>query len=140
MIALALLAGCGCGSVEPRWIELDPVYLDGGPVSVDLSDTATFDVAFEDVSGPVSMVFEIAQPDLSVLVREVEGGIAYDYEAPSITLTAAALLDSRECVLHVCGSDKRAVLERALGAPPPRAPIARLLTMRAEGVRVYWCE
>ena len=55
-----------------------------------------------------------------------------------ITLTAAALLDSRHCVLHVCGADKREVLEQAMGGPPPRAPIARLLSSRAEGVALYW--
>ena len=57
-----------------------------------------------------------------------------------ITLTAAALLDSHRCVLHVTGADKREVLEQALGAPPPRPPVARVLSARADGVAVYWSD
>ena len=57
-----------------------------------------------------------------------------------ITLTAAALLDSHRCLLHVTGADKREVLERALGAPPPRPPIARVLGARPDGAVVYWSD
>lgn len=69
-----------------------------GTVSVDMADVATFDMAFEDVNGPVTMAFEIAQPDLSVTVREIDGGIAYDYEAPTLTLTATDVTEAGEPV------------------------------------------
>ena len=65
-----------------------------GTISVDLADTTTFDMAFEDVDGPVAMTFEIAQPDLSVVVREIEGGIAYDYDAPTLMITATEVTEA----------------------------------------------
>lgn len=55
-----------------------------------------------------------------------------------ITLTRAALLDSRARFLHVTGADKRDVLERALADEPRLAPIARVLDGAPDGVTIYW--
>ncbi len=56
-----------------------------------------------------------------------------------ISLTLPALLDAREIILHITGSEKKIVLEQALSAGPPEAmPVRFILRQQAAPVAVYW--
>jgi 6-phosphogluconolactonase len=56
-----------------------------------------------------------------------------------MTLTLPALLQSREIILHLVGSDKRAVYERALAkGPVAEMPIRAVLGQTAAPVTVFW--
>jgi len=68
MLALALLAGCGCGSDAPVWSALDPVYLGGEAVTIDLSAFASDDkgVSSFEVSYPDGVIAEVAGTELTI--------------------------------------------------------------------------
>ena len=52
-----------------------------------------------------------------------------------LTLTLAAVLGSREIILHITGEAKRAVLENALSQG---CPVAAVLDQRTTPVTVWW--
>lgn len=56
-----------------------------------------------------------------------------------MTLTLPALLQSRQIILHLAGSDKRAVYERALtNGPVVEMPIRAVLGQTTSPVTVFW--
>lgn len=57
---------------------------------------------------------------------------------PRITLTAAALLDSRQVVLAATGAAKRERIESVLADPDSRLPLAAILRQDRTPVRVLW--
>ena len=58
---------------------------------------------------------------------------------PRMSLTLAALVASRQVILHITGADKRQVLDRALGdGPEDELPIRGVLRHFARGVDLYW--
>jgi 6-phosphogluconolactonase len=57
---------------------------------------------------------------------------------PRLSLNRAALLDTGAVALHIEGTDKRAVLEAALGAEAP-PPVVEVLRGAAVPLTVWWC-
>ena len=58
---------------------------------------------------------------------------------PRMSLTLAALVASRQVILHITGADKRQVLDRALGdGPEDELPIRGVLRHFDRGVDLYW--
>jgi 6-phosphogluconolactonase len=58
---------------------------------------------------------------------------------PRMSLTLAALLNSKEIILHITGEEKKAVLEKALAdGPPEEMPIRCILRQQTVPVAVYW--
>ena len=56
-----------------------------------------------------------------------------------MTLTLPALLQAENIFLHITGSKKKQVLEKALAAgPPEEMPIRFILSEAASPVRIYW--
>ncbi len=56
-----------------------------------------------------------------------------------ITLTAPALFNSHEIIIHITGEEKRAVLEKAVQQGDPLAlPIAAFTCQKAVPISVYW--
>ena len=52
-----------------------------------------------------------------------------------ITLTLPAVLDSRQIILHLCGGDKRAILENAIQA---NYPVAAILQQNTTPATIWW--
>lgn len=65
MLALALLAGCGCGSGAPTWADLEPVYLGGEAITIDLAAYASDDREVVD--------FDVTYPD--GVIAELDGSV-----------------------------------------------------------------
>jgi len=57
---------------------------------------------------------------------------------PRITLTLAALLDTRLVLLLVSGEAKRALIDRVTADPTFAPPVAALLRQAKTPVRVIW--
>lgn len=58
---------------------------------------------------------------------------------PRVSLTLARLLRTRHLLLAITGSDKRAVIRRALqGADPAILPIAALLSAPGVAIEIHW--
>ncbi|MBV1776928.1 6-phosphogluconolactonase [Burkholderiaceae bacterium DAT-1] len=57
-----------------------------------------------------------------------------------ISLTLAAIIQARHVLLHINGDKKKSVLDKALSAPTPLAPIARVLTSARVGAHVYYAD
>jgi 6-phosphogluconolactonase len=56
-----------------------------------------------------------------------------------MTLTLPTLLRAEEIILHITGSEKKAVLDKALAAGPPEAmPIRFILNQEGVPVTAYW--
>ncbi|MCF6186211.1 MAG: 6-phosphogluconolactonase [Desulfobulbaceae bacterium] len=56
-----------------------------------------------------------------------------------MTLTLPAILDTRQIVLHITGSEKQDVLKKAMGeGPPEEMPIRFILRQQRTPVAVYW--
>ena len=56
-----------------------------------------------------------------------------------MTLTLPAILDSREIILHITGTDKKDVLDKAMqDGPTPEMPIRFVLRQQVTPVTVYW--
>lgn len=62
-------------------------------------------------------------------------------EEPRVTLTLAALIQTRAMYVHIEGPAKKTVLENALAgrAPFEHAPVARVLENAPVMPQVYWC-
>ena len=57
-----------------------------------------------------------------------------------MTLTLPTLLQSRQIILHLVGSEKRAVYEKALTeGPVAQMPIRAVLNQTISPVTVFWC-
>jgi len=52
-----------------------------------------------------------------------------------LTLTLAAVLDSREIIIHITGEDKRAVIEQAI---EQHYPVAAVLSQQVTPVTIWW--
>ena len=57
---------------------------------------------------------------------------------PRISLTVAALIQSRLIVLLISGEAKRAVVERALADSAHAPPVAAVLRQERSAVRILW--
>ncbi len=56
-----------------------------------------------------------------------------------MTLTLPTILDARELILHIVGSEKKEVLERALGEGPAEdMPIRFILRQQTTPLNIYW--
>ena len=55
-----------------------------------------------------------------------------------MTLTAAAILDSRNIVLHISGENKRQVYQQALTIESVEAMPVSLFLKESESIKVYW--
>lgn len=109
MLALALLIGCGCGSDAPTWSALEPVFLGGGAVSIDLGAYASDD---KEVVG-----FDVIYPD--GLIAEISGTV--------LTITPEDDFDGT-VVLELSaidGCDNVAITELEVSSSaPPTTPLA----------------
>jgi len=56
---------------------------------------------------------------------------------PRVTLTLAALVNTRALYLHIEGSEKRGVLDRVVAGAP--APVGTVLRQSSVQPQVYWC-
>ncbi len=59
-------------------------------------------------------------------------------QLPRISLTAAAMLDSRLIVIFATGAEKRTVIERVAAEPAYSPPVATLLRQTGTPVRAIW--
>ncbi len=64
---------------------------------------------------------------------------APDAPEPRITLTLAAIIDTRALYLHIEGADKRAVFDKAMTSDDSSAPIRNVLKASHVTPIVYWC-
>ena len=79
---------------------------------------------------------EACNPDSNARVLPMR---APDAPEPRITLTLAALIDTRTLYLHIEGADKRAVFDEAMTSDDSSAPIRKVLKASRVTPIVYWC-
>ena len=84
MLVIALLIGCGCGADAPAWSSLDPLYLGGAPVTVDLRPHVTDDKGVDtfEVVFPDGLVADIIDGQLTVTPEsDFEGEVVLELSA-----------------------------------------------------------
>jgi 6-phosphogluconolactonase len=64
---------------------------------------------------------------------------APDAPEPRITLTLSALIDTRALYLHIEGTDKKSVFDKAMTSNDSSAPIRTVLNASRVTPIVYWC-
>lgn len=132
-----------------------PLYLPGeaDPVAAAAARLATLPRPFDLVllglgtDGHVASLFpgaagveaalDPARPETCVALEPPDG---IEPALPRLSLTLAALLDSRRILVAAQGADKRAAFERALqGGGPQPAPLPALAARAAQSIDFFWC-
>jgi glycosidase len=121
MLALALLIGCGCGSDPPSWSALEPVYLGGEAVTVDLNAFVTDDKGVEEftVDFPEGLIADIVDGQLTITPEsDFEGDVVLELSA-----------------IDACGNTAITFLDVSASAPPtgPLADCTTTFTYTAQG-------
>jgi len=113
MLVLAFLAGCTCGSDAPTWSAIDPVYLGGEALEIDLAPYASDDKGVE--------TFGVTYPD--GVIAEVEGTLLTITPQPDFEGEVVLQLSATDACDNV-GFTELSVLAEA----PPTSPDAACTT------------
>lgn len=85
----------------------------------------------------VEAALDPARPETCVALEPPVGS---EPALPRLSLTLAALLDSRRILVAAQGADKRVAFERALhGGGPQPAPLPALAARAAQPIDFFWC-